>query len=82
MLRGTVTSAMSGANRVSRNHQAAESPLAVHGFAARDGVAGRAARQQIIAFMMSLWTDTPRATVPELCLTNTPPGSCDFSAAP
>ena len=60
----------------------AESPLAVHGFAARDGVAGRAARQQIIAFMMSLWTDTPRATVPELCLTNTPPGSCDFSAAP
>lgn len=57
-------------------------PLDVHGFAARDTPAGVAAREQIVAFITSVWAGTPRITVPPTCERNTPPGSCDFSRAP
>ncbi|TNF32349.1 MAG: hypothetical protein EP329_10525 [Deltaproteobacteria bacterium] len=57
-----------------------ESPLAVHGFAARNGLAGQAARAQLIDFLESVWAGAPRITVPALCAENTPPDSCDFSA--
>ncbi|MCA9516515.1 MAG: hypothetical protein KC635_16355, partial [Myxococcales bacterium] len=56
--------------------------LAVHGFAARDGLAGQAAREQLIGFLTSVWDGAPRVTVPSQCAANTPAGSCDFSAPP
>jgi len=54
------------------------SPLSVHGFAARDGVAGAAAREQIFDFISSVLEGTPRIRVPQACRDNTPAGSCDF----
>lgn len=53
-------------------------PLAVHGFAAREGPAGDAAREQIFEFLSSVLDGDPRISVPDLCRTNTPAGSCDF----
>lgn len=55
-------------------------PLDVHGFAARDTMAGVAAREQITAFITSVWAGAPRITVPPTCMRNSPAGSCDFSA--
>jgi len=57
-----------------------ENALAVHGFAARNGLAGQAARAQFIAFLESVWAGDPRIEVPALCAENTPADSCDFSA--
>lgn len=57
-----------------------ESALAVHGFAARNGLAGQAARAQFIAFLESVWAGDPRIDLPQLCVENDPPNSCDFSA--
>lgn len=54
----------------------------VHGFAARDTPAGRAAREQLIDFATSVWAGAPRIGVPSGCRDNTPPMSCDFSAPP
>ncbi|MBL8682056.1 MAG: hypothetical protein JNK05_23010 [Myxococcales bacterium] len=53
----------------------------VHGFAARDTPAGLAAREQIFAFIQSVWMGMPRATLPPRCVSNTPANSCDFAAA-
>lgn len=55
------------------------SATAVHGFAARDSEAGRAARDQIQAFIRTLWDGAPVIEIPERCLENTRPGVCDFS---
>jgi hypothetical protein len=56
-------------------------PYNVHGFAARDSMAGVAAREQIVGFIRSLWAGSMRVTIPATCAANTPPGSCDFSSA-
>ncbi len=56
------------------------SALSIHGFAARDGVAGDAAREQIFGFLSSVLDGAPRITVPQACRDNTPAGSCDFRA--
>lgn len=52
------------------------SDLDIHGFAAKDSPAGVAARQQIQAFIQSVWAGTPEIAVPPSC----PNGNCDFSA--
>jgi hypothetical protein len=54
----------------------------VHGFAARDTIAGDAAREQIFAFIQSVWSGMPRSLTPSYCVVNTPMNSCDFSASP
>ena len=51
-------------------------PFAIHGFAARDTPAGAAAREQMAAFLSSVWIGKPKVTAPMAC----PNGSCDFSA--
>src|SRR5581483_7184740 len=50
--------------------------LDIHGFAAQGTPAGVAARQQISAFIQSVWAGAPRIDVPPSC----PNRSCDFSA--
>jgi hypothetical protein len=50
-------------------------PLDIHGFAAQDSPAGIAARQQISAFIQSVWAGAPRIDVPPSCANL----SCDFS---
>jgi len=52
--------------------------LDIHGFAAKDTPAGVAARQQISAFIQSVWAGTPRIDVPPSCANQ----SCDFSGQP
>jgi len=49
--------------------------LDIHGFAARSGPAGDAAREQITAFIKSAWAGQAKITVPASC----PSGNCDFS---
>lgn len=49
--------------------------LDIHGFAARSGPAGDAARTQITAFIKSAWLGQAKITVPAECIG----GSCDFS---
>ncbi|MBK9263358.1 MAG: hypothetical protein IPM54_26585 [Polyangiaceae bacterium] len=49
--------------------------LDVHGFAARSGPAGDAAREQITSFVKSVWAGQAKITVPSGCTG----GSCDFS---
>lgn len=49
--------------------------LDIHGFAARNGPAGDAAREQITAFIKSAWAGEAKITVPANC----PGGNCDFS---
>lgn len=46
-----------------------------HGFAARSGPAGDAAREQMIGFVTSVWDGKPSIAVPSGCTG----GSCDFS---
>jgi len=50
-------------------------PLDIHGFAARSGPAGDAAREQITSFVKSAWAGQAKITVPASCAG----GSCDFS---
>jgi hypothetical protein len=52
-------------------------PIDRHGFGGRDTTAGRAAREQIRAFLDSAWRGAPRITVPPLC-TRGGLDSCDF----
>ena len=52
--------------------------LEVHGFADGNTRAGQAARQQIQAFLESVWAGAPRIDVPPLCLEAHADGSCDF----
>jgi hypothetical protein len=49
--------------------------LDIHGFAARSGPAGDAAREQITSFIKSAWAGQAKITVPAGC----PSGNCDFS---
>lgn len=49
--------------------------LEVHGFAARDTVAGEAAREQIRAFLRSALAGAPVISLPDACVG----GSCDFT---
>jgi len=49
--------------------------LDIHGFAAKDSPAGIAAREQISAFITSVWAGAPKIVVPPSC----PNGNCDFS---
>lgn len=51
------------------------SDLQIHGFTQYDSEAGKAARQQIQAFLETLYAKKPVITVPPLC----PAGNCDFS---
>lgn len=53
----------------------------VHGFGARNSPAGVAAREQILAFLQSVWAGSPVVTLPPSCVRNTPANSCDFAAA-
>jgi hypothetical protein len=55
--------------------------LSIHGFAAGDSVAGLAAREQIAAFIATVWAGAPRIEVPARCA-GRPNQSCDFSAEP
>lgn len=48
--------------------------LDIHGFAARSGPAGDAAREQITSFIKSAWAGQAKITIPSGC----PGGSCDF----
>ncbi len=52
-----------------------ESALDIHGFAAKDSPAGNAARQQIDAFIQSVWDGAPLIRVPASCAG----GNCDFT---
>ncbi len=54
--------------------------IARHGFGGKDTEAGRAARQQIVAFLRSVWAGSPRITVPEGCVRGGL-NSCDFGDA-
>jgi hypothetical protein len=51
----------------------------VHGFAARDTLAGAAAREQILEFLQSSWAGHPEMSHPDGCAGVTADGSCDFS---
>ncbi len=53
--------------------------LSIHGFGDGDTAAGVAARQQIAAFLASVWAGQPRIVVPPGCLANGAQG-CDFRA--
>lgn len=57
---------------------ASETGLSIHGFAARGSPAGVAARQQISAFITSVWAGSPRISLPEAC-SNRANQSCDFA---
>jgi hypothetical protein len=54
----------------------------VHGFGARDTIAGDAAREQIFAFLQSVWMGAPRSLTPSYCVVNMPMNSCDFASSP
>lgn len=56
---------------------ASEMGLSIHGFADRGTQAGVAARQQISAFITSVWAGQPKIDVPPLCASR-PQQSCDF----
>lgn len=58
-----------------------EGPFQVHGFAARDTLAGEAAMEQIFGFMRSGWAGEARIEFPEGCSAVTEDGSCDFTDA-
>ncbi len=56
-------------------HVTATRPLDVHGFAARSGPEGDAAREQILTFVESAWDHAARVEIPSGCAG----GSCDFT---
>lgn len=60
---------------------ASETGLSIHGFAAKGSPAGVAAREQISAFIQSIWSGHPQIDVPPTCATR-PNQSCDFSILP
>lgn len=79
----TSASRAEGANALTQYKVVDEGQFAVHGFADRDTPAGRAALEQIAAFIRSYWdTGTPVITLPSGCVDNTPAMSCDFSQVP
>ncbi len=54
-------------------------PYAIHGFAARDTLAGQADLEQILGFVDSALAGEPTIEHPEGCSEVTEDGSCDFS---
>jgi hypothetical protein len=54
-------------------------PNAIHGFTIRNTNAARAAQQQFIDLVATLWARDPVIRVPTLCLGLATPGRCDFS---
>jgi hypothetical protein len=54
--------------------------LGIHGFAAKSSPAGVAAREQIAAFLRSIWAGAARIEVPPSCATRASQ-SCDFSSS-
>lgn len=54
-------------------------PYAIHGFAARDTLAGQAALEQILGFMSAALEGEPVIEHPAGCSEVTADGSCDFS---
>ncbi|MCU0656814.1 MAG: hypothetical protein MUF64_16640 [Polyangiaceae bacterium] len=67
---------VAGASALTQYRVASEDSSAIHGFAARNEPAGKAAREQIFAFLTSVWAGAPVITVPASC----PEQRCDFSA--
>jgi hypothetical protein len=63
-----------GASGITQYRVPDKDPLDIHGFAARDVPAGVAAREQIRAFVTSVYAGKPLIEVPPGC----PGGSCDF----
>ena len=64
-----------GASGITQYRVTSTDPLKVHGFAAQDTPAGRAARSQIVDFVSAIWMDgKAKITVPAGCIG----GSCDF----
>lgn len=53
--------------------------LSIHGFAAGGSNAGVAARQQISAFLTSIWAGSPQIELPTACATRVDQ-SCDFAS--
>lgn len=64
-----------GVSAITQFRVTAESGLDIHGFAAKDSAAGVAAREQIRAFVTSVFAGQPRIVVPPGCVG----GSCDFA---
>jgi hypothetical protein len=64
-----------GKSGITQYHVTSSDPYSVHGFAAQETPAGIAARAQIESFVESIYTGTPKITVPPGCAN----GSCDFT---
>ncbi|MBI4955853.1 MAG: hypothetical protein HY908_27790 [Myxococcales bacterium] len=71
-----------GATGLMQYRVAGPDELDIHGFAGRDTPAGRAAREQMVAFLQSVLAGAPSIVVPSGCTTGTPNGDCDFSLVP
>ena len=54
-------------------------PYDVHGFAARDTLAGAAALDQMLGLLGSAWDGSPSMSHPLGCTEGIPDGSCDFT---
>jgi hypothetical protein len=68
-------SGVAGRSALTQYHVPDVQGLDIHGFAARDTPAGKAAREQIRAFVKSALKGSPTVVLPAEC----PGGSCDFS---
>lgn len=64
-----------GQSGITQYHVSDEGPYDIHGFAANETPAGLAARDQITAFVQSVWAGAPVVKVPAGCKG----GSCDFT---
>jgi hypothetical protein len=53
----------------------------IHGFAARDTVAGAAALEQIFTLVEGAWSGSPTLAHPTICAEQGRDGTCDFSEA-
>lgn len=74
----TVASHVTGASGMTQYQVGDTGIYDVHGFAARDTAAGRAAFDQIQSFLDSAWAGTPEIAVPAGC----PATGCVFPATP
>jgi hypothetical protein len=68
-------SEVDGKSGITQYHVTSTDPFAIHGFAATNTPAGAAARAQIAAFAASIYSGSPKITVPAGCAN----GSCDFT---
>ena len=71
----STASVAAGETGVTQYHVTATDPLDIHGFAARDTPAGKAARDQMQSFLVSVYDKKPAVTLPAACVG----GSCDFT---